>query len=547
MSSWNDVIAEHSTGELEYTFPSSQSVTLKMYAKMGGGDYIGESVLRLTDDISHYLQLEGSSADTLKLVEYPGENLLVDEILIQQSDWQQIVIIISPSQASFYQNGQLVGSGVLNDPLDFKSLIFYPNQAQLYDELMHLPATVTATQVERWYWQEWPSITADPGGRYQEQYATGTKQEPTGEWQETPPEIGDGEYLWMRRRWVDGEGTPEEWSIPVRIKGDKGTAAVTLGVYQNYNADLEEIENGTLSFYGFDADGVVTEIGVVFWDSANIAIPPDPLHIDADGVWYILYDLDTDVLVACRWNFDIGSFVDDEGEEIPRGFFFARAIVKNEAIQEVEIYPRGLTVADTIGVRTRDSLRYLSRSIDSQDFEKIANNLGIREYYSALAVYDLFVNTLAANQAFINSLFAKDIEILENGVIHSGFTKEGDPPTDLKTGFWLSALGKFKAQEAEIYGRVSTGIGASRNARLAAKDETGVSGVDFIPDNPSDPGRDNMSIVDYGAVAGEFDVEIHSINNEVTQQIEQFYNIGGIGPGGGRIFYDKGNWDGGWR
>lgn len=56
---------------------------------------------------------------------------------------------------------------------------------------------------------------------------------PLSGWQDAPPSVGRGQYLWMRQRVVHGDGTAENWSTPVRIGGEKGDSVEFVGHYQS--------------------------------------------------------------------------------------------------------------------------------------------------------------------------------------------------------------------------------------------------------------------------------------------------------------------------
>lgn len=56
---------------------------------------------------------------------------------------------------------------------------------------------------------------------------------PTSGWQDAPPSVGVGRYLWMRKRVVHGDGTADNWSTPVRIGGEKGDSVEFVGHYQS--------------------------------------------------------------------------------------------------------------------------------------------------------------------------------------------------------------------------------------------------------------------------------------------------------------------------
>lgn len=56
---------------------------------------------------------------------------------------------------------------------------------------------------------------------------------PLSGWQDAPPSVGRGQYLWMRQRVVHGDGTADNWSHPVRIGGEKGDSVEFVGHYQS--------------------------------------------------------------------------------------------------------------------------------------------------------------------------------------------------------------------------------------------------------------------------------------------------------------------------
>lgn len=55
---------------------------------------------------------------------------------------------------------------------------------------------------------------------------------PTSGWQDAPPTVGKGQYLWMRKRVVHGDGTAENWSVPVRLGGEKGDSVEFVGRFK---------------------------------------------------------------------------------------------------------------------------------------------------------------------------------------------------------------------------------------------------------------------------------------------------------------------------
>ncbi len=73
------------------------------------------------------------------------------------------------------------------------------------------------------------------GGYREFEFAVNTSEDvaPTSGWQDTTPSVGEDEYLWMRNRWVEPDGTPGDWDEPVRIKGDEGEDAYYIEIFSS--------------------------------------------------------------------------------------------------------------------------------------------------------------------------------------------------------------------------------------------------------------------------------------------------------------------------
>ena len=142
----------------------------------------------------------------------------------------------------------------------------------------------------------------------------------------------------------------------------------------------------------------------------------------------------------------------------------------------------------------------------------------------------MFVDNLTANTGFIEELGSKNINIKTPGAIYSGYTKEGDPPSD-GAGFWLGWSGILKAKFAELIGTLKTGLGASNSARVAIKDDSGIiSGPTF-----TGSGVNDLLIVKDGGVAVNVKIKIERTNVATAVYTPTLYKIGDVGGRGAYI------------
>lgn len=85
---------------------------------------------------------------------------------------------------------------------------------------------------------------------------TSTTTAPSSGWQDSPPTVNNGEYLWMRVRWVYGDGRqPSSWTV-TRIKGDKGDEGESP-LFLDF--DNEYIQVACVSGTSYKADGAQTK------------------------------------------------------------------------------------------------------------------------------------------------------------------------------------------------------------------------------------------------------------------------------------------------
>ncbi len=132
-------------------------------------------------------------------------------------------------------------------------------------------------------------------------------------------------------------------------------------------------------------------------------------------------------------------------------------------------------------------------------------------------------------------LIATKIRITGNGVVYSGYDENGNPPADGK-GFFLGGNGIFKAKDGEFIGTFRSGNGASDSARVAVKEDAGITSIHY-----TGSGLNDLQITQDGTIEASYEVKIS------TGQVSAPYSVGGIGEAGGTVFYDKGNWDDGYR
>ena len=137
-------------------------------------------------------------------------------------------------------------------------------------------------------------------------------------------------------------------------------------------------------------------------------------------------------------------------------------------------------------------------------------------------------------------LIASKIKVAVDGALYSGYAEDGTPPASGR-GFYLGN-GMVKAHNGEFTGTFRSGVGANENARLSAKETVGVAEVTHAGGTQND-----LQLVNEGDQKGSFVIEIDQVNIQHTRPVEHVYAVGDIGPSGGYIFYDKGNWGDGWR
>ena len=154
-------------------------------------------------------------------------------------------------------------------------------------------------------------------------------------------------------------------------------------------------------------------------------------------------------------------------------------------------------------------------------FAELANDV------DSTVIGNAVIKKLVAINAFIETLSASEIKLLTGGSIHSDYYLPDGRVNESSTaisGFFVDALGRLKAKEAELIGTLKTGENAPI-ARVGIRDKSG------IIDDPTfvGTGLDDLSIIVSGAVAVTCRVKMETIAT--------VYAIGDTGPAGGTIFH----------
>jgi len=359
-------------------------------------------------------------------------------------------------------------------------------------------------------WSSGMKIVGENGadGSYTEfQFAKNTSLTvaPTTGWQDGPPITSDGEYLWMRTRYIDADGTVGNWTTPVRIKGDEGPQGPQgppgnpgeLGIYA---------DGTTLHVKGFAEDGTLTApYGYLYVDGARQQVNAYSEALTNSGQGYVLYDGSTihfAKLVAdtasSRW-VSYNTLVEYSASMWVIGSFMKTG----DTITDIEVLaPERMDVFE---------LRHFMEILHTGDINDInvwAQANGVGTVFEKIAVLEAFVDSLVANEAFIENLFAEDIAL--GGQIRANYNTAGNIIDSANAGFWLGSNGKFKAQLVELVGQLRTGNNARTDALVAIQDAIGItSGPTF-----TGSGDNDLSIVSEGSVAGNFKVQITGKNSD---------------------------------
>lgn len=161
--------------------------------------------------------------DSSRLTYEDGSYVLVDT-LIQSEDWD---LLLDAPQLTNGEDGKSV------------QLRYSSDQKNWHDTFVEGDIWMQQRVGDDALWSDPIRITGESGaagkdGTYHDyQFAVNDSLTvaPTTGWQDTPPPVGIGQYLWMRTRFVDpNSATENAWSV-VRIGGEKGRGVESVTEY----------------------------------------------------------------------------------------------------------------------------------------------------------------------------------------------------------------------------------------------------------------------------------------------------------------------------
>jgi len=288
---------------------------------------------------------------------------------------------------------------------------------------------------------------------YQFAVNTSTTVAPASGWQSNPPNVSTGQYLWMQKRTIASNGTPGTWSIAVRISGEQGATGPQgpqgpagtpgyIGAYSN---------EATLYVKGFDTDGILqASVGYIYVGSQRITVNEYSNDLINEGRGYIIFDGTTIKFAQLIANNSGSNWVefDDTSTGIDGSFYVLGTFNKSgNSISNINIF----------------------NPIVKQDYEQqyfmdiLANgNLEDVNTWAAASGINTVVEKIAILEAFVNKLFANQIKLMENGVIHSDFfNPDGslNENSSATKGLFLGANGEAKLWKAILEEVTITGKG----------------------------------------------------------------------------------------
>jgi len=333
-------------------------------------------------------------------------------------------------------------------------------------------------------------------------------------------------------------------------------------------AILEDPTPDDVFLHAIDHTGaiILDEDGKVLVEGVYATVPYGAVTV-ANGTWYMFKETTGGTVQLATYDYTNVRF-EVGGSPMTAGFFFAEVIAAAGVVTNIDIYQTAKLEAEMVAHYMRLTMQTLA-GVPAVDFEATAKGLGIEQAFLSLAVYQAFITYLNV----VNVTAGDGDGTGDSGLRFRVHTYDGDG-APLTTPIWdvyygsskifeivpstgdilfgdydeveggglkwenntkrllskngnliIGADGKIKATDAKLIGTLQTGIDASSSARVAIRDESGItSGPTF-----TGTGDDNMYITEEGAAAGSFEVVI--VAAKVT------YDIGDVGPGGGYIFY----------
>ncbi|MBJ2356710.1 tail fiber domain-containing protein [Sphaerochaeta sp. S2] len=285
------------------------------------------------------------------------------------------------------------------------------------------------------------------------QYAKNTSDTtpPDTGWSTAMPSRASGEFIWRREGSALSLEEVTAWGNTVCLtgatgpKGDAGEQGPQgppgnpgeLGIYA---------DGTTLHVKGFAEDGTLTApYAYLYAEGARHEVSAYSETLTNDGQGYVLFDGSTIHFAKLTANGESKKWVSyNTLEEYSTSMWVIGSFMKNgELIYDIETIPPQRM--DQFEIR---HFMEILNSGDIQDINVWAQANGIGTVFERIAMLE----------AFVNKLFANQIEIMSGGSILSRYTPEGNPPSD-GGGFFLGSDGIFKAKSAVLDSAIISGTG----------------------------------------------------------------------------------------
>ncbi|MDC7250342.1 MAG: hypothetical protein PQJ49_10535 [Sphaerochaetaceae bacterium] len=293
-------------------------------------------------------------------------------------------------------------------------------------------------------------VDVNDGSFIVEKYASNTSYTiaPSSGWSNNIPEPIEGQFVWKKQRREYANGSTSNWSEPIRITGIPGNPGKDgePGV-DGKQGQLGLFSSGaTLYLKGFDLSGTLTAtIGYLFIGNTRYTVNEYSQELTNDGQGYVIFD-GVNVIFAKMISNSSGSnwVTYNDSTIINSAFWVIGTFYKNgNSISELEI----------IQPQSRDNYEksnfmniLASGDIDNINTWATAN--GIASVFEKIAVLE----------AFINKMFANEIELNNGGFIQSiGFE------TGSAKGFKLDSTGRFEGRKINVEGGAFEQITISGN------------------------------------------------------------------------------------
>lgn len=196
--------------------------------------------------------------------------------------------------------------------------------------------------------------------------------------------------------------------VPLAITEEDLNVVTGLGIKHNASAD------GYITLCGKNIDGALIDgsNGLIYSNADDALITITNQEIDCthtsfrtsenngDFWTYLIYS--SGVVTPVHYSVADATFYDKLGNVITGGVGIGKVkvtTVESEAfIYESAPFAYTMELASIIREQTEQAFKYLSHASTPAEFEQFANNLGITDFFTTLAVWDLFVEKLKVNQ-----------------------------------------------------------------------------------------------------------------------------------------------------